>query len=91
MKSILSNEKVCLFCHTNMNIHKHHIYEGSFRQASENNGFWCYLCGKHHNMSDNSVHMNEELNRKLKRYCQHIYEKKHTREEFMKIIHRNFL
>lgn len=92
MKSILQrNTEECFLCHTTRDLHWHHVYEGSRRQASERHGFVVRLCARHHNMSDDSVHGNEELNRKLKRLCQRVYERTHTREEFMKIIHRNYL
>ena len=91
-KSILQrNMDECFICHTTQNLHLHHIYEGSRRQASDAHGFVVRLCANHHNMSDHSVHMDEAMNRKLKRLCQRVYEKTHTREEFMEIIHKNYL
>jgi len=91
-KSILQrNMDECFICHTTRDLHTHHVYKGIHRQASERNGFVVRLCARHHNMSNDSVHMNEEMNRKLKRLCQRVYERTHTREEFMKIIHRSYL
>lgn len=91
MKSIISNEKKCFICNTTLNLHKHHIYGGSNRNISEREGFWVFLCAIHHNMSPNSVHLNEKLNKKLKRFCQIKYETKHSRDEFIKLIGRSYL
>lgn len=92
MKSILQDEKECWVCHTTQGLHLHHIYPGSNRKISDKNGFTCYLCGYHHNLSNNGVHFNRELDLELKRACQAKYESMgHTREDFMKIIGRNFL
>ena len=91
-KSIISNKKECLICHTTVDIHKHHIYFGtSNRKNSEKYGCWCFLCAKHHNMSDEGVHFNEALNSELKQYCQMIFEKSHTREEFRRIFGKSYL
>lgn len=49
------------------------------------------LCHEHHNTSNNSVHFNREMDLKLKRLYQEEYEKNHTREEFIKIIGKNYL
>ena len=81
----------CFICGKVGVTERHHIYEGSRRQASEKNGFVCFLCPEHHTSSDCSVHRDNELNLMLKRYCQREYEKTHTREEFMGIIHKNYL
>ena len=67
MESIINNEKKCLVCGTTYNLHLHHIFEGTGkRKVSEQYGCWCYLCAKHHNMSDEGVHFNKELDLKLK-------------------------
>lgn len=93
MDSILQNKKECIVCGTCRNLHKHHIYFGANRKVSENNGFWCWLCGHHHNQSSEGVHcMNgHKLDVFLKKTCQAEYEKTHTRQEFMALIGRNFL
>lgn len=91
-KSIISNERACLVCGTPYNIHHHHIYYGTAnRKLSEKYGCWCYLCVKHHNMSNEGVHFNKELDSELKKYCQRTFERTRTREEFMRIFGRNYL
>lgn len=89
--SLFSNEKICWVCGTRLNIHKHHIYMGANRNNSENIGAWVYLCYYHHNGSRYGVHSNHELDLKLKKEAQRLYEEAHTRDEFMKVIKRNYL
>lgn len=91
MKSIISNKKECWFCGSSYNIHKHHIYFGANRKISEKNGFWVNLCAEHHNMSPQSVHLNREMDLTLKTFCQEVYEKTHTREEFRELIGKSYL
>lgn len=91
MKSILQTKRECYVCGTIFNLHDHHIYFGSNRQNSEKYGFKVWLCAKHHNMSNEGVHFNKKLDLKLKKECQLKFEETHTRKEFMKIIHKNYL
>lgn len=42
-------------------------------------------------MADYGVHFNKELNLKLKRECQEKFEETHSREEFMRLIGKNYL
>ena len=71
----------------------HHIYEGSGRRKiSEREGFIIPLTPKEHNMSDAAIHFNKTLDLKIKRECQAKYESLgHSREEFIKLIGRNYL
>ena len=93
MKSIISNERECFICHTPINLHKHHVYEGSGRRnKSEQYGCWCYLCARHHNMSDEGVHMNREFDLKLKALCQALWMEHYQKdkEEFIKVFGKNY-
>lgn len=91
MQSLISKEKKCYVCNTKSNIHKHHIYMGANRKNSEKIGAWVYLCGYHHNQSNEGVHFNPKLDQELKELAQQKYEENHTRDEFMSIIKRNYL
>lgn len=91
MKSIIQNNKECFFCHTTQNLHLHHIFFGSKRKISDKNGFTVYLCAYHHNASNESVHMNRELDLKLKEYTQIRYEKKYKRDDFIKLIGKSYI
>ena len=93
-KSILQDEKVCYITGQTNNLHKHHIYFGNpGRRISEENGFWVYLTPRLHNQSNLGVHGKDgrELDLMLKRHCQMAYEKTHSREDFMKLIGKNYL
>lgn len=94
MDSILQTEKVCYITGQTNNLHKHHIFFGNpNRKISEDNGFWVYLAGYLHNQSSIGVHGKDgrELDLMLKQHCQRKYEETHTREEFMKLIGKNYL
>lgn len=89
-KSIISNEKECLVCKTPFNLHKHHIFFGPNRKNSEKYGCWCYLCGRHHNQSNEGVHFNKTLDNKLKKYAQQKFEEAYPEQDFLKIFGRNY-
>ena len=89
--SLISKSKCCYVCGTTQNIHLHHIYMGANRNNSDKIGAWVYLCANHHNGSSAGVHYNHKLDQELKMKAQEEYEKTHSREEFMKIIKRNYL
>ena len=80
----------CTFCGRLGKMHVHHIFEGSLRKRSERYGMTCLLCYYCH-VGDNGVHLNENLNRKLKRAAQRKFEKTHTREDFIKLFGRSYL
>jgi len=92
MKSIIQNEKQCFVCGTEYNLHEHHIYEGTGRRKqSEKYGMKVWLCGRHHNLSNEGVHFNKELDLRLKRIAQRKFEETHTRDEFISSFSRNYL
>ena len=92
MKSIIQKEKECYICGSKNNLHLHHIFFGTAnRKISDENGFTCYLCHQHHNGQLASVHFNKKMDLMLKEICQKVYELRHTREEFMKLIGKNYL
>ena len=92
-KSIVSNEKKCFVCGTEYGLHKHHIYYGSAnRKQSEKYGCWVYLCGRHHNLSDEGVHFNRALDTSLKELTQERFEQYiGSREEFRQIFGKSYL
>lgn len=93
MKSILQSKKECYLTGSTYNLHRHHIYAGSRRQISEREGFWVWLTGYYHNQSNEGVHgkNGHALDLKLKQDCQRKYEETHSREEWMAIMHKNYL
>jgi len=93
MKSILQTEKVCFFT-GDPNVDRHEVYFGSNRQVSIKNGLYVYLRHDRH-IADSpfaTPHNNREIDLYLKRVCQEKYELDvGTREEFMKLIGKNYL
>lgn len=61
----------------------HEVYGGSNRKRSIKNNFVKLLCRK--------CHSNEEIINQLRIDTQKEYEKKHTREEFIKIIGKSYI
>lgn len=91
-KSILSTAERCWFCGRQYGLHTHHIYHSTaLRKISDKYGFTVRICGEHHNLSKNSVHYNKEMDLELKRACQKVYEQDHTREDFARLIGKNYL
>lgn len=84
--------KACYFCGRHTDLHRHHIYFGANRKVSERIGAWVYLCSYHHNMGGKDcVHENREMDLRLKRLYQRIYELEHTRASFISEIGKNYL
>lgn len=94
-QSIISNKPECIVCGQTFNLHKHHIFYGTAnRKQSEKYGCWCYLCARHHNMSDHGVHGGDNLlDLKLKRMCQEILERGQgwSREQVIDVFGRSWL
>ncbi len=92
MKSILQDKKECWETRDINNLHVHHIYYGTAnRKVSDKHGFWVWLRADWHNMSDYGVHFNPEFDLYLKRICQRAYEETHSREDFIRLIGRDYL
>lgn len=91
MNSILQDQKECYLTHAKQELHKHHIYGGKNRLVSEQNGFFVYLRHDWHVGTTYCVHHNPLLDKRLKQQCQQAYELTHSREEFMRLIGRNYL
>lgn len=90
--SILTDDlNHCYLCfgneHYNEPLDMHEIYGGANRQISIKNGFCIPLCRQHHALitRDNASSLI------LKQQCQREYEKTHSREDFIKLIGKNFL
>ncbi len=91
-ESIMQTERECYITGRTSGLHKHHIFFGrGLRQISEKHGFTVWLSAEWHNMSDKGVHFNRDLDLRLKRECQRKYEETHSREDFMRLIGRNYL
>ena len=98
MKSIIQDKKECFICRVNYGVetttglHEHHIFEGvSRRRLSEKYGLKVYLCYRHHNFDNHSIHYLKALDLDLKRIAQKEFEKTHTREEFIDTFFKSYL
>lgn len=91
--SLIQDEKTCFVCGTRQNIHIHEVFFGKNRKKSIEDGCCAYLCGKHHNQSNEGVHFNKRLDDYLKQCTQiqwmRFYKK--TTEDFIKRYGRNYL
>ncbi len=82
-KKIIKSGK-CDLCHKSFkHLDPHEVYGGANRKRSIENGFIKMLCRKCHGD-------NKKL-QQLKIDTQKEYEKNHTREEFIKIIGKNYI
>ena len=59
------------------------------RRLSDQDGCWCWLCPRHHNMSDEGVHFNKKFDTYLKQYTQRVFELVYD-ENFLDIFKRNY-
>ena len=93
MKSIITDKKECWVCGTTQGLHEHHLYFGAKRKISEREGLKVWLCGRHHNLSNEGVHFNPELDRELKILGETVWCEKNakTPEDFIKLMGRNYL
>ena len=91
--SIIQDKKQCYVCGAEYNIHTHEVYFGKNRNNSIEDGCCVYLCGRHHNQSNDGVHFNHDLDLKLKQDFEkkwlEIYNK--TIEDFIKRYGKNYL
>ena len=91
MKSIMQDEKRCLVCGAENNLHLHHIFYGNAnRRMSDKYGCTCYLYARHH-VGNEGVHFNKKLDMMIKKLCQAEFEKRYSRTEFMRIFGKNYL
>lgn len=91
-KSILQTERVCWFCGTTYNLHKHHVIYGRGNRAkSEHYGLTVYLCQPHHTAALEGVHFNAERDLELKKYAQKAFEARYGHEKFMEEFGKNYL
>lgn len=93
-KSLMQTEKECWVCGTTYGLARHHIYPGIGRRTvSEREGCWCWLCGPHHNLSNEGVHFNPTLDFELKRECEKRWIKANnaTVYDFTHLFWKNYL
>ena len=92
--SIIHNldERECLICGTNQNIHIHEVFFGyGKRQLSIKYGLCVCLCARHHNMSNDGVHFHKPMDIKLKQHAQKRFNEVYPELDFMQIFGKNYL
>ena len=91
--SILQYTKQCYVCGTTQNIHTHEVFYGRNRQNSIKDGCCVYLCGKHHNLSNEGVHFNHKLDLELKQQMELCWCKYYNKnpKDFAKRYYCNYL
>ena len=91
--SILQDKKQCYVCGSTI-VHIHEVFYGARnRQKSIEDGCCVYLCPRHHNMSNNGIHFNKELDlgvkQSMERKWLETYNK--TIDDFIKRYGRNYI
>ena len=82
----------CFICGTTLDLHTHESFFGTAnRNKSIKHGCYVNLCGYHHNLSNDSVHMNDKMNKWLKRETQLKFEELYGHDKFMKVFRKNYL
>ena len=88
----LQDNKCCFFCGKTEGLHLHECIHGTAnRKKAIKWGLQVYLCGPHHNLSSEGVHMNADRDLILKKYAQKVFEEKYNHELWMKEFHKNYL
>lgn len=85
--SILTNDlEHCYICGLK-EVDIHEIYGGCNRKVSMSNGLCIPVCRMHHKM----ITLNASASFELKKLCQQKYEETHTRQEWFRLIGKNYL
>lgn len=101
MNPITDDMTHCIICGTGENIHKHHLIAGtSNRKKSTEFQLVVPLCAKHHNLGNNSMHLNPDmmiLGKIIgqlafeKQYCAFNYTYEEAREKFRNVFGKSYL
>lgn len=92
MNSIFTDERYqqrCVHCGKGNNLHRHHIYPGSFRNASEKYGLTIYLCFNCHDQ----IHRDPQMMKTYQNYYQRLAMNYYhwSIEDWIQNIGKNFL
>lgn len=70
----------------------HHVFDGvARRKKSEAEGLTVRLCIEHHREGPEAVHRNRKTMLIIQRAAQRAYEQDHTRQQWMELMHKNYL
>ena len=89
-RSKMQTEKVCYITGRTDNLELHHCLNGAYRKKCDHDGLTVWLTASEH---WNLHHTAEgsEVKKWLKQEAQRVYEKDHTREEFIKRYGKSYL
>lgn len=95
MNSKIQSKKECFLCGNTVNLELHHCLGAANRKNSDKYGLTVWLCGdftkyKCHK-GKNGPHQNKETAELLHQVAQRVFEREHSREEWMRIFGRNYL
>lgn len=93
-KSIIQNTKECYLTGSTYNLHEHHcLYGTGLRKLSEKYGLKIWLRADLHNMSNQGVHFNPELDLKIKQMAQRKAMEHYGWDipKFIEIFGRNYI
>ena len=92
--SVIHNMDYCICCGKPRE-HIHEVFFGINREASKAYGMCVGMCLKHHDMVHNHKKLKpsdiDDLDLRLKKMSQEIFEREHSREEFIEVFHENYL
>lgn len=92
VKSINKKEDGCLFCGRHDWLELHHCMPGrANRKKSDEDGLCVWLCHWHHNEPPIGVHYNKYNRTLVQQLAQRVYEKNHTRQDWMRRYGKNYL
>ena len=80
----------CFFCGRTVDLERHHVMTGPNRKWAEQYGLWIWCCHEDHTGKD-GVQYNRRKADSLKRLAQIAFEARHSHEEWMELIRRNYL
>ena len=97
MRSVIQrDETYCYICKEKYGIdalqptEEHHVFGGPLRPISEKNGLKVRLCHRHHTEGPEAVHRCQAMNRWLQKRAQIQFLQSHTKQEWMRIMHRDY-
>jgi hypothetical protein len=90
-KGIMQQQKCCYLCGAQTGLEEHHVFGGvANRKISEKYGLKVWLCHEHHTGKDGAQY-NRNVNQGLKRLAQIAFEARHSHDEWMQVIRKNYL
>ena len=92
MDSIMQTEKRCYCTGSVVRLVKHHVIPGTAnRKKADKYGLWVWLNADFHNWIHSSAPGASDKLKELRKAGQKAFEETHSREEWMRIFHRNYL